>query len=115
VREDASVLQCSVESEPAATVVHVAGEIDLDSEPDLRDLVMRALLGESPVVVDLSEVSFIDSAGLRLLVDAHAEAAAKRLSLRIVEGQGRVRRVLEIAGLREHLAVFPTVAAALRP
>jgi anti-sigma B factor antagonist len=60
------------------------------------------------VVIDLSGVGFIDSSGLRVLVEAHqrAEAEARRL---VLSGPSRqVLRLLEISGLMEYLHVEPS-------
>lgn len=58
-------------------VVEAAGEVDLTTAPQLREEILAAVsdTGKPGVIVDLSKVDFIDSAGLALLVEAR-----KRLS-----------------------------------
>jgi anti-sigma B factor antagonist len=87
-----------------ATVVEVAGEVELHSAGELRDELQQAGEGERPcVVVDLSRVSFIDSTGLGVLVGAF-KRVRERGSLSIVCPQRSIRRVFEITGLMQ---VFP--------
>jgi anti-sigma B factor antagonist len=87
-----------------ATVVEVAGEVELHSAGQLRDELQQAGEGERPcVVVDLSRVSFIDSTGLGVLVGAF-KRVRERGSLSIVCPQRSIRRIFEITGLMQ---VFP--------
>ena len=81
-------------------VLRVIGEIDLCSSFSFREQFSRAVDGgAAQVVLDLSDVSFIDSAGLSVLV-----ANARRLFLEarefaVVCPEGRLRRVLASSGL----------------
>lgn len=87
-------------STPRATVVHVAGELDLFAAPQLRqrlvDIIER---GSAHLALDLSEVTFIDSTGLGVLVGAlkRARGYGGDLSLRAVPPS--VLKVFEITGL----------------
>jgi len=57
------------------------------------------------VVIDLSAVGFVDSSGLRVLVEAHQRAEAEQRRL-VLSGSSRpVRRLLEISGLMDYLNV----------
>ena len=78
------------------------GEIDSYTAPDLAD----RLGADPPVeVVDVAGVTFIDSSGLRVIVEAHQSriAAGSRLVLR--SPSAAVQRLLEISGLAGHLDV----------
>jgi anti-anti-sigma factor len=86
----------------------VAGEIDAHTAGDLAAALepfTDAPTGGSDVSLDLSGVTFMDSSGIRVLIDAHrrVEAAGDRL---VVANPSRaVRRLLEISGLTDHLNV----------
>ena len=88
-----------------ATIVEVAGEIEMHSAPTLREELHRVCEGEGTkcVVVDLTRVSFIDSTGLGVLIGG-LKRARENGSLSLVCPHARVRRVFEITGLT---AVFP--------
>ncbi|MFF0388295.1 STAS domain-containing protein [Kitasatospora sp. NPDC004615] len=88
-------------------IVRVDGEIDLDTAPALRRALAAALEAHREVVLDLSEVTFMDCAGLGALVRARnqADRSGRRLILR---GAGRcVVRLLELTGLHRRLAAEP--------
>jgi len=100
----------------AVQVVSVAGEVDLLTAPQLRAAIEAAFAdaGSSMVVVDLTDVGFLASAGLGALVEAVEQAQQRRQPLRVVVDHNRpVIRPLQISGLSDVLAVYETVEAAL--
>jgi anti-anti-sigma factor len=77
-------------------VLAVRGEVDIATADELRrrlDAVIRAA-GDRPVVVDLADVTFLDSTGLAALFEEAITFRPRRLTLRRVSGP--VRRVLEV-------------------
>jgi anti-anti-sigma factor len=66
-----------------AACVAVAGEVDVEAAPRLRDALVEAVADGEQVVVDLSSVTFMDSAGLSALVVAHRVAEARGVRLRL--------------------------------
>jgi anti-sigma B factor antagonist len=89
------------EVEPGAeTVVRVVGELDALSGSTLRSLLARAF-DERPtaVVVDLGEVSFIDSVGLSILVTAHNRGEAQSIPFTVRSASPACQRVFEITRL----------------
>ena len=95
------------EGAPLSMVVDVEGVLVLDGEIDAHSAAALAehLLGQPGIrVVDLAAVSFIDSSGLRVLVEAHhAREGDGGLVLR--SPSAAVQRLLEISGLSGHLDV----------
>jgi anti-sigma B factor antagonist len=80
----------------------LAGEIDSYTAPDLAD----RLGADPPIeVVDVAGVTFIDSSGLRVLVEAHQARAASGSRLVLRSPSAAVQRLLEISGLAGHLDV----------
>jgi len=83
----------------------LAGELDLVSAPQLESELMAV---ESPeageVLIDLAEIEFVDSTGLRVLLGAakHADATGHKLLVRHVGGQAR--RLFEIAGVMDQFS-----------
>jgi len=99
-----------------AVVVAVSGDVDVLTVPRLREELDLALAqaGTDPVVVDLTEVTFLASRGLSALVDAHRAACACG-PLRIVVDHTRpVIRPLQLTGLAEVLTLFTDVEDALQ-
>jgi anti-sigma B factor antagonist len=86
--------------------ITLTGELDMATAPELND-VLAPLVDDGPeeVVLDLAELSFIDSSGLAVLVTAQNALQEKGRRL-VVRSPGRhARRVFEIAGLLEFLSV----------
>jgi anti-sigma B factor antagonist len=85
-------------------VVTVSGELDVASSPELeRELAL--LDGEEIVVIELGQITFIDSTGLGVLVRAHQRALERGHRLALVRGSGQVKRLLSMTGLDDQLLV----------
>jgi anti-anti-sigma factor len=80
-------------------MVRLLGEVDASSVPSLRAGIAPLLDAEGPLTIDVAGVSYIDSAGMRLLweVSAALERRGERLGL-IAPPGSRVRRALEMSG-----------------
>ena len=98
-------LDLSFRSDGDRAVVQVGGEVDVATCPQLQaalaELVDR---GFHQLIVDLEQVSFLDCAGIGVLVDARRRVQEHGGSLRLVRPAPLVRRVLEVTGMT---AVFP--------
>lgn len=111
--------QCSgtfvVEDVEGVLVVRIGGELDLLTVPDLRAGVASATERTTgPVVIDLTGVGFLSSAGLQLLVSVNTDLAAEHRTLGLVTGDNRpVVRPLQVTGLDQLLALHHDLAAAL--
>lgn len=86
------------------TVVAVTGELDFATRDELVEaLTAIEELGTRGLVLDLRHLSFIDSAGLHVLIAAHKRAIAGGWTFEIVSGPGRVWRALSLSGLTSEL------------
>jgi anti-anti-sigma factor len=84
----------------------LTGELDLATTPVLEDRLVRLRARKSPVELDLSNLDFIDSAGLHLLIRTVGDARIKRWPLRIEPDVGpQVMRLLRMVQLDRFLAV----------
>ncbi|MEY7974704.1 anti-sigma factor antagonist [Saccharomonospora xinjiangensis] len=111
-----SLLGLTTECHGAGVVVTVSGEIDLSTRRELAEHLDGALDVVSPpqpLVVDLTEVTFLGSAGLALLLDTQDAAVREGVTLRVVATQRAVRRPIEAVGFSDVLPLHPTVASAL--
>lgn len=97
-----------------ATVLAVAGEVDVHTGPVLRARIAGLLdLGRRRLVVDLAAVDFLDSTGLAALVAGLNRAREVGGSLTLVCPQERLLRLLRITGLDDVFVIHATVADAL--
>jgi anti-sigma B factor antagonist len=102
----------AVETIEGAVVVRLAGELDLYNSDEVRET-LAAVAQQPPdrLVIELSEVSFLDSTMLGVLVEARQKLAGRPIAL---AGAGEpIRRAVEVAGLAGHLPLYDSVADAL--
>lgn len=106
-------LTLTSETRAEATVLHVAGELDLSTVAAFDAELQRAL-GLGRVIVVLSECTFIDSSALQSLVRAHRVVReSDDQTIVLVAPSQPARRVLEIAALDRFVPVFDTLSDAL--
>lgn len=101
----------SVDAVGDAVVVVLAGDLDLYNVEQVR-AALNGAADRSPsrLVVDATDVEFIDSTALGALVDAHRKVAG---GLRIASPQEPIRRALQVSGIDRHLTVHDSVDDAL--
>ena len=106
-------LRLSTFNSNGATIVEAGGELELHNAPRLREELKRICETDKPrCVVNMSDVSFIDSTGVGVLVGALKRAREHGGSLALACPQPRVRRVFEITGLLQALPIFDSLEAA---
>ena len=106
-------LQLSARPGRGCTVVCVAGELDRDTRKQLEDFLQDVVDGGARrVVLDFAHVTFMDSSGLGLLVDALKLLRAKGGRLCVAAVQELVRNVLVLSAVDRVLDVYDTVGAA---
>jgi len=95
-------------------VLPIQGEIDVHVSPGIAAS-LKAMAVEKPatLVVDLSRVSYIDSSGLAVLIEAMQNVAAYKGKFALTGLQEGVRPIFEIARLDQVFRIFPDVDAAL--
>ena len=99
----------SIEDREGISVVRVSGEIDLATHEELSGQIHTAAAEGKPVVIDLSACGFIDSSGIRALLLGEREAE----TIAVAGASEQVRRVFEMTGIAQALALHETVEQAL--
>jgi anti-sigma B factor antagonist len=99
--EPADLLDIAVERGPSLVRLRVRGEVDLYTAPLLSAALAQAMVGDAAlVVIDLDEVTFMASSGLRVLLEGVERARHHRCELRLAGRSAAVRRLVEAAGMR---------------
>ena len=93
-----------------ATVVHVVGEIDTLTAPVLRAQLDEHLTTVPLLVLDLSDVTFLGSAGLAVLVETQKAARSRDVALRLIATTRAVTRPLEVTGLIDLFTIADSTA-----
>lgn len=93
----------SVQHNGSTLVVSPRGEIDLATVALVREAVEREHKSRERLVVDLRRVAFMDTSGLRYVLELSERSAQDGFELRIVRGGRAVQRVFEVSGLEGRL------------
>jgi len=97
------------------SVLHVRGEIDVATSPGLRNHLNELIeRGHEIIIVNLTEVSFIDSTGLGVLVGSVRRIRAIGGDLRLVVTQPHIIKLLDLTGLDDVFSVAPNLSDAAR-
>lgn len=104
-------LDVQVRAQDEFAILTVRGEVDMASAPQLQAALEQAQQGGKTLVVDMTQVGFLGSAGLSTLL-AVSKAAPDQL--RVVASR-EVARPIELTGLDKLLAVYNTLEAAVSP
>ena len=105
---------CDVVETPTSAVVRVAGELDLASTPEVEEALHRLATQKKLVTLDLRGLVFMDSTGLRLMIEIDALARQDGFHFEIVRGNDLIHRIFQMSGVEEHLTIVdePAVSAA---
>lgn len=101
-------------SEAGHHVIAARGEIDLFTAPELKQVLTDAIeSGQSRIAIDLSEVSFLDSTALGVLIGAVKRLRSRGGALAIVNTDASIAKTFEITGLDQIFTILPSRAEAL--
>lgn len=102
--DDSAPFSCvSAPDGPGVTRLTLTGELDLATAPELRAALYDAAEDAELVIVDLTALAFMDSAGLFTIVTAHRQFRDAGRRLALTPGQRQVQRIFELAGLADKL------------
>jgi anti-anti-sigma factor len=106
----ADQLQIDVRHGDGRVILSLAGELDMASAEALQQVIdAEGLSGETMVVLDLQQLQFIDSTGLRVILVALERCRERGQGFAITPGSQQVQRLLSVTGVADHL---PTIAVA---
>jgi anti-sigma B factor antagonist len=106
-------LTIEVRHDQGCAIVTIAGEIDISTVTPLRERLFEVAAGGAPVVVDLEQVSFIDSVGLATLFGAAERAAAHGGSLQVACARPKISELMRLIGLDRTIPLARTLDEAL--
>jgi anti-sigma B factor antagonist len=109
----ADPITTSVAHREGVAVVSIGGEIDSSTAPAFEAVIAEALEEDPPaLVIELSEVIFMASVGLRILA-ATQENVGKSIQLAVVADGMATSRPMQLTGLDKLISLYPTLDAAL--
>jgi anti-anti-sigma factor len=107
-----TILEVDTREGDGRVEIGLRGELDLSTVGKVQDVLERVEAGRPPLLVlDLSELSFLDSTGLRCVIGAAERADEQRRRLVVVRGPEAVQRVFVITRLEERLEMVDDASA----
>ena len=106
-------MNCDIRDEGEAAVVSLGGDVDLESSPRVRNALLECVGAKRAVVVDMGDVSYIDSSGVASLVEAFQTARKNNTRFVLARVSDAAMRVLELARLDKVFSITRNVAEAL--
>ncbi len=102
-------LQVDVRQEAGRAIVTLVGELDMANASLFQDaLDGDALATSTAVVLDLQQLQFIDSTGLRIILAARERCRERGQEFAVTPGSDQVQRLLSVTGVGEHLRTVAT-------
>jgi anti-sigma B factor antagonist len=102
-----------VRTENDTTIVALSGDVDLDSSPQVRSVLLESVREKRGVLVEMSAVSYIDSSGVASLVEAYQSARRGSTTFALVAVSDAAMRVLELARLDQVFSIHASIMEAL--
>lgn len=91
-------------------IVAATGELDMLTAPQLRDAVQSALAqNPSGLIVDLTSVDFLGSAGMQVLMEAHNQTGGTQTRFAVVADGSATSRPLKITGIADLIDLFSSL------
>ncbi len=91
-------------------IFKLRGSLDLATTPTVRAALLEATeKGKRDLIVDLTQLEFLDSTGLGALIGAHRRATERGGSVRLIVNEGPIARLLNITGLMRIFAVYHSI------
>ena len=106
-------MKLEIRNSATATIVILAGDVDLESSPQVRTALLGCVASKHAVVVDMSAVSYIDSSGVASLVEAFQVARKSKSRFVLARVSEAAMRVFELARLDKVFTLVDEVDAAV--
>ncbi len=95
------------------SVISVHGEVDLHTAPKVQYAVERGSNGVGAVVVDMSDIAFMDSTALSTFMRLRDALKERNITLRLASPSGAVERIFSVTGVGDYFDIFPSREAAI--
>lgn len=106
-------MEHQIKEEKGSHIVLLYGEVDLESSPKAREIMLDAVAKGKKILVDLASVSYMDSSGIASLVEAFQRAKKREIGFALVSVNPAVLRVLNLARLDQIFTIHDNLESAL--
>lgn len=91
-------------------VIEVKGQVDSKTVSDLRDYLDQNIIGDLPIALDLTEVPFMSSAGLRTLLTLNRKTQDMNIKLCLVGVIEEISETMKVTGFLQYFTMQPNIA-----
>ena len=91
-------------------VIEVKGQVDSKTVSDLRDYLDQNIIGDLPIALDLTEVPFMSSAGLRTLLTLNRKTQDMNIKLCLVGVIEEISETMNVTGFLQYFTMHPNIA-----
>jgi anti-sigma B factor antagonist len=107
-------MEISIRKEDKATVVVVTGEVDGRTAPQAQEQILPVVQTASSIVLDMAGVTFMSSAGLRMLLLLYRQATAKNVKVVLAGLSAEIKDTMSMTGFLDYFEVADSVAEGLQ-
>lgn len=108
-------LQVTDSNQSGALVLHLKGRLDSNTSGDFEAKLLGLIRGgQTRLVLDLGQLDYISSAGLRVLIKSMKELKAKSGLMHLCAMQDYIREVFDLSGFASFLPIHPTLEESLK-
>lgn len=101
-----SSMDSKLKSEAGYDLLQLAGEVDLHDSPELREKILGSLKAGNPLLIDMSNVSYIDSSGIASLVEGFQTAKSAKLAYGLLNISSTAMQVLTLTRLDRIFSLY---------
>jgi anti-anti-sigma factor len=99
-----STLTLVTEKTPTESTIRCSGKITMENADQLRDTARKLIAESKRLVLDFSDVSYLDSSGLGMIVGVYISAKKARCQLKVINLNPRVKEIFTLTRLEDALA-----------
>jgi anti-sigma B factor antagonist len=108
-------LQVTESNESGAVVLHLKGRLDSNTSGDFEGKLLGIIRGgETRLILDLAQLDYISSAGLRVLIKSMKELKTKSGLMYLCAMQDYIREVFDLSGFASFLPIHPSLEESLK-
>lgn len=104
-------MNINIKHEDGISILELAGDVDLSCSPEARKHILEALQDNKNLLINLADVTYIDSSGIASLVEGYQTAKKHSLDFALLSASEAVMSVLQLARLDKVFPIFDTLEA----
>lgn len=105
-------MEITIKKDSGITVVYPSGRIDTSTAKNFEEGIMKIISDNQEIIISFSEINYISSAGLRVILVAGKKIASVKGQLALADMSEKIREVFKMSGFDKILKIYPTYSEA---